>query len=875
MRRFLKTTTTLLAILAMFCTNVPAGFFITVVRDGNVVDTLWQAYQSGSLDGLLGPERVYAAGSYTEVQNFKCNAVNAWTDMDLSDFGVPASAVVEMQISNNYNSDEQQGGIRANGSSLSRLFDLNEAENGNQATTDSGTGATALVMHVQADSNSIVECFAENPDIVTFKILGWWTCGGSSCYTERFDTLNASVAETWQDSALSGFGVSAGQVVEVVGENSATAATSSVGIRTDGSVLDRQFRLGEAESGGDVTITMNAVAVGATAIIEIFERTLANTSFRLVGYWTSPPGTYNERMQTLTAPGTDNTWTDSNLSAYGVGANDVAEIVLGHGAIAAQNLMGVRTNGSTILRATALPEAENGGLSPSRMHAKADGSSIIELYHEDVSDTPYQFQLVGYWDASNYTESYSFACNARNAWTDMDLSVLGVPGHAVAEVAIGNRYFNDEQIAGIRANGSTWGRSMDISEAEGANGTAADAGNGINYMVMHVQTDANSIVECFAENPDTVDFEVLGYWTCPGGGCYAERFDTLNAAVAATWEDENLSGFSVSSGQVVEVLAENSAAAVASYAGIRTDGSSLERRFDITEAEPGGDRFLTMNAVAVGASAVIEIYEEVLANVTFRLLGYWVDPPGTYTELMQTVTAPGADNTWTDRDLSPYGVGANAVAEMILANGQEATDNRFGVRTNGSSIYRTHALVESEDVTLSSADTNRMLSRMHVPTDASSLIEIIHQDVSDTVYEFQLVGYWTTASAPTVDTDAATLVTPLGAQLNGEITATGGSNATVRGFAWGTNATLQNAFSTTTETGSFGASTFNQVLSGLLSGTTYYFRAYATNPTGTGYGPILNFTAGTDTTPVRTLRLFEGFKIKLTEGRIILYQVVK
>lgn len=129
------------------------------------------------------------------------------------------------------------------------------------------------------------------------------------------------------------------------------------------------------------------------------------------------------------------------------------------------------------------------------------------------------------------------------------------------------------------------------------------------------------------------------------------------------------------------------------------------------------------------------------------------------------------------------------------------------------------------------------------------------------------------AAAPTVDTDAATGVTALSAVLNAEITATGGTNATERGFAWGTSSTLVNGgAATTTTTGDFAAGTFTQNVSGILAGVTYYFRAYATNPTGTGYGPILNFTAGTNNTPSRRIRLFEGASFKLNEGTMKLYQ---
>mgnify|MGYP001612343030 CR=1 FL=1 len=127
-------------------------------------------------------------------------------------------------------------------------------------------------------------------------------------------------------------------------------------------------------------------------------------------------------------------------------------------------------------------------------------------------------------------------------------------------------------------------------------------------------------------------------------------------------------------------------------------------------------------------------------------------------------------------------------------------------------------------------------------------------------------------AAPTVTTGAASAGV-LSAVINGNITATGGSNSTVRGFAWGTNSTLSNGdTATSTESGSFGISSFVDLVSGLIAGRTYYFRAYATNSAGTGYGTVLNFTAGTDTSVTRKMRLFGGYTIKFISGRIILHQ---
>ena len=66
------------------------------------------------------------------------------------------------------------------------------------------------------------------------------------------------------------------------------------------------------------------------------------------------------------------------------------------------------------------------------------------------------------------------------------------------------------------------------------------------------------------------------------------------------------------------------------------------------------------------------------------------------------------------------------------------------------------------------------------------------------------------------------------------------ASSTVRGFAYGTSAILATVIATTTDTtgAPFGAGSFAADISSLTQGTTYYFRAYATNATTTGYGEI-------------------------------------
>lgn len=77
------------------------------------------------------------------------------------------------------------------------------------------------------------------------------------------------------------------------------------------------------------------------------------------------------------------------------------------------------------------------------------------------------------------------------------------------------------------------------------------------------------------------------------------------------------------------------------------------------------------------------------------------------------------------------------------------------------------------------------------------------------------------------------------ATATGTVISQGESTITARGFCWNTttNPTIEN--STTSETGTTGALT--STISGLTSGTTYYFRAYTTNSSGTSYGNEVSF----------------------------------
>ena len=96
-----------------------------------------------------------------------------------------------------------------------------------------------------------------------------------------------------------------------------------------------------------------------------------------------------------------------------------------------------------------------------------------------------------------------------------------------------------------------------------------------------------------------------------------------------------------------------------------------------------------------------------------------------------------------------------------------------------------------------------------------------------------------TQSAPTVSTISVTSIGKDSAILTGNITDLGGIEGVTIGFQWGL--ATGNYSSNWTESGIFDG-LFSHQIEGLTEGTTYYFRALATNYKGTSYGGELSFT---------------------------------
>jgi hypothetical protein len=100
----------------------------------------------------------------------------------------------------------------------------------------------------------------------------------------------------------------------------------------------------------------------------------------------------------------------------------------------------------------------------------------------------------------------------------------------------------------------------------------------------------------------------------------------------------------------------------------------------------------------------------------------------------------------------------------------------------------------------------------------------------------------TAATLATVSTDPITNLTATTATSGGNVTADGNSTVTASGVCWSSTSTTPTMPNPNSTIDGSGIAAFISSVTGLVPGTTYHLRAYATNGVGTAYGAVETFT---------------------------------
>jgi len=103
--------------------------------------------------------------------------------------------------------------------------------------------------------------------------------------------------------------------------------------------------------------------------------------------------------------------------------------------------------------------------------------------------------------------------------------------------------------------------------------------------------------------------------------------------------------------------------------------------------------------------------------------------------------------------------------------------------------------------------------------------------------------------APTLSASVASSISTTTATLNGSMASDGYASSTIEGFNYGTTTAYGLIASTA---GMYGTGSFSDSITGLVSGTTYHFQSFATNPYGTGTSSDMTFTTSAGLPSVTT-----------------------
>ena len=220
-------------------------------------------------------------------------------------------------------------------------------------------------------------------------------------------------------------------------------------------------------------------------------------------------------------------------------------------------------------------------------------------------------------------------------------------------------------------------------------------------------------------------------------------------------------------------------------------------------------------------------------------------------------TAYGADVPFTTLAVAVPTVTTTAVTGMTLttavSGGNVTADGGAAVTARGVCWATTlNPVIGATNTTSNSTGTGVFTSNLAglLPGTAYH-VRAYATNSAGTAYGADVPFTTTAVAVPTVTTTAVTGITLTTAASGGNITADGGGAVTARGVCWATTANpVIGALNTTTN--GTGTGIFTSAITGLLPGTAYHVRAYATNGAGTAYGADVPFTTTTVAVPTVT-----------------------
>ncbi len=316
---------------------------------------------------------------------------------------------------------------------------------------------------------------------------------------------------------------------------------------------------------------------------------------------------WTERWTTLSMPGS--VWTDKDwYTDHGVPKGATVFVMFWNYNTAYGDGLSMRPNGGSM----------------TNRYCRVDESQGTDNHDYDIMWCETDANGINEWRESGagaiggylygYLENVSHTCKqdqwfpSATSWTDKTLPAT--PGNSVAGLQCQNASSGIIYNVGVRANGSSENRQLSLDPYDYYN----------HGYVSWAQSDSSSIIEHYANNITYCFYKYLGYFS----GCvYSEDWNSADPTVDNTWQDLWLGTIVPQTGVLVSFILMNMDTAM-HWAGLRENGSSLDRRMAIRDYDHGS-RFGTGALCKAGTdpNRIVEVYSSDRYETEFWYSGYF------------------------------------------------------------------------------------------------------------------------------------------------------------------------------------------------------------------------------------------------------------
>ena len=138
------------------------------------------------------------------------------------------------------------------------------------------------------------------------------------------------------------------------------------------------------------------VETNASSQVQVYAEVVADIDYTVVGYWSTPPGSWTELGGTSARSTPSAAWGIKDISSLAVPPDSVTQFVVTNDVTSGERQVGVREVGSSQERLVQLQEAEAGGSDAVTLHANVNANTEVEWYSESGVSGVF-FYPVGAW----------------------------------------------------------------------------------------------------------------------------------------------------------------------------------------------------------------------------------------------------------------------------------------------------------------------------------------------------------------------------------------------------------------------------------------------------------------------------------------------